>query len=49
MTLACVASGLPLSHDSRTTTGPHNPLFIYCTGGIEVPKSLDGEDFLVDA
>ena len=26
--LACAASALPLSHDSRTTTNPHNPLYI---------------------
>ena len=26
--LAWVASALPLSHDSRTTTNPHNPLYV---------------------
>ena len=26
--LALAASALPLSHDSRTTTNPHNPLCI---------------------
>ena len=26
--LACAASALPLSHDSQTTTNPHNPLYI---------------------
>ena len=26
--LACAASALPLSYDNRTTTSPHNPLYI---------------------
>ena len=29
--LAWAASALPLSHNSRTTTGPHNPLYMYRT------------------
>ena len=31
--LACM-SALPLSHNSQTTTNPHNPLYMYYTGGI---------------
>ena len=26
--LACAASALPLSHNNRTTTSPHNPLYV---------------------
>ena len=26
--LACAASTLPLSYDNRTTTSPHNPLYV---------------------
>ena len=26
--LACAASALPLSYDNRTTTSPHNPLYV---------------------
>ena len=33
--LACAASALPLSYDNQTTTS----LYIYCTGGTEVPQS----------
>ena len=27
-----------LSYDNRTTTSPHNPLYMYCTGGTEMPQ-----------
>ena len=37
--LAYVASALPLSYNSRTTTNPPTILYIYCTGGTEVPQS----------
>ena len=26
--LACAASALPLSYNNRTTTNPHNPLYV---------------------
>ena len=25
-------------YDNRTTTSPHNPLYMYCTGGTEMPQ-----------
>ena len=33
--LACAASALPLSYDNRTTTSPHNPLYVPAQVGLK--------------
>ena len=33
---------LPPSHNSRTTTNPHNPPYMYCTGGTECLSRTPG-------
>ena len=42
---ACAASALPLSYDNRTTTTPHNPLYVLhrwgcrCHSGSDPPEN----------
>ena len=36
--LACASSALPLSHDNRTTTSPHNPPYVLHRGIDQMPQ-----------